>query len=88
MVLNLDQIVADVTGAIGAGGGAAEALQGRIEPITILESDQLSAAQKTVKWLKSLSFWPFVLGVALWAGAVYLAAGRRRRRFATSPGAW
>jgi putative oligomerization/nucleic acid binding protein len=78
VVLNLDQIVADVSGAIGAGGGAAEALQGRIEPITILKSDQLSTAQKAVKWLKALSFWPFILGVALWAGAVYLAAGRRR----------
>ena len=75
VVLNLDQIVTDVTGAIGAGEGAAGALQGRIEPITILKSDQLSTAQKIVKWLKALSFWPFVLGVALWAGAVYLAAG-------------
>jgi len=78
VVLNLDQVVADVSGAIGAGGGAAEALQGRIEPITILKSDQLSTAQKGVKWLKALSFWPFILGVLLWAGAVYLAAGRRR----------
>ena len=78
VVLNLDQIVADVSGAVGAGGGAAGALEGRIEPITILESDQLSTAQKAVKWLKALSFWPFILGVALWAAAVYLAAGRRR----------
>ena len=78
VVLNLDQIVTDVTGAIGAGEGAAGALQGRIEPITILKSDQLSTAQKIVKWLKTLSFWPFVLGVALWAGAVYLAPDRRR----------
>jgi Short C-terminal domain len=78
VVLNLDQIVTDVTGSIGAGEGAAGALQGRIEPITILESDQLSGAQKIVKWLKALSFWPFILGVGLWAGAVYLAAGRRR----------
>lgn len=78
VVLNLDQIVADVSGAIGAGGGAAEAIQGRIEPITILESDQLSTAQKAVKWLKALSFWPFILGIVLWAGAVYLAPDRRR----------
>ncbi len=79
VVLNLDQIVADVTGQIGAGESAAGALEGRIEPITILESDQLSAAQKAVKWLKALSFWPFILGIVLWAGAVYLAAGRRRQ---------
>jgi hypothetical protein len=80
VVLNLDQIVADVT---GAGGGATEALQDRIEPITILKSDQLSAAQKIVKFLKALSFWPFILGIALWAGAVYLAGGRRRRTIRT-----
>jgi hypothetical protein len=78
VVLNLDQIVADVTGSIGAGEGAAGALEGRIEPITILESDQLSAAQKVVKLLKALSFWPFIVGIALWAGAVYLAPDRRR----------
>jgi hypothetical protein len=78
VVLNLDQIVADVTGSVGAGEGAAGALEGRIEPITILESDQLSSAQKAVKFLKAVSFWPFILGGALWAGAVYLAAGRRR----------
>jgi Short C-terminal domain len=78
VVLNLDQIVANVTGRVGAGEGAATALEGHIQPIVLLESDQLSSAQKAVKWLKALSFWPFVLGVALWAGAVYLAPDRRR----------
>jgi len=78
VVLNLDQIVANVTGRVGAGEGAATALEGHIQPIVLLESDQLSSAQKAVKWLKALSFWPFILGVLLWAGAVYLAAGRRR----------
>jgi hypothetical protein len=78
VVLNLDQIVANITGRVGAGEGAATALEGHIQPIVLLESDQLSSAQKAVKWLKALSFWPFVLGVALWTGAVYLAPDRRR----------
>ena len=78
VVLNLDQIVANVTGRVGAGEGAATALEGHIQPIVLLESDQLSSAQKAVKWLKALSFWPFIVGILLWAGAVYLAAGRRR----------
>ena len=78
VVLNLDQIVANITGRVGAGEGAATALEGHIQPIVLLESDQLSSAQKAVKWLKALSFWPFIVGVLLWAGAVYLAAGRRR----------
>jgi hypothetical protein len=79
VVLNIDQLVADVTGQIGAGEGVANALQGRVEPIVILKSDQLSTAQNIVKVLKALSFWPLILGLALWAGAVYIAEGRRRR---------
>jgi hypothetical protein len=79
VVLNIDQLVADVTGQIGAGEGAANALQGRVEPIVILQSDQLSTAQKIVKVLKALSFWPLILALLLWAGAVYIAAGRRRQ---------
>ena len=79
VVLNLDQLVADVTGQIGAGEGAANALQGRVEPIVLLESDQLSTTQNIVKLLKALSFWPLIIGLALWAGAVYIAEGRRRR---------
>jgi Short C-terminal domain len=74
VVLNIDQLVADV-----AGSGAAGALEGRIQPIVILQSDQLSAAQKVVKVLKALSFWPLILGLLAWAGAVYVAAGRRRQ---------
>jgi len=78
VVLNLDQLIADVTGQIGVGGNAASALEGRVQPIVILESDQLSTAQKIVKWLKALSFWPLIFGLLFWAGAVYVAEGRRR----------
>jgi hypothetical protein len=74
VVLNVDQLVADV-----AGSGAAGALEGRVQPIVILQADQLSAAQKVVKVLKALSFWPLILGLLLWAGAVYWAGGRRRQ---------
>jgi hypothetical protein len=78
VVLDLDQLVADVAGRIGASESATETVQARVEPIVILRSDQLSTAQTAVKVLKALSFWPLLLGVVLWAGAVYLAAGRRR----------
>jgi Short C-terminal domain len=79
VTLNLDQLIADVTGQLGAGEGAASALEGRVEPIVIMESDQLDTAQNIVQLLKTLSFWPLIIGVLLWAGAVYIAAGRRRR---------
>jgi hypothetical protein len=75
VVLDLDQLVADVTGR----EGVTNALQGRVEPIVIMKSDQLSTAQSIVKLLKALSFWPLIVGLLLWAGAVYIAEGRRRR---------
>jgi hypothetical protein len=78
VVLDVDQIVENVAGRIGASESATETVQERVEPIVIMRSDQLSTAQTAVKALKALSFWPLILGVALWAGAVYLAAGRRR----------
>jgi hypothetical protein len=78
VVLDLDQIVEDVAGQIGAGAGATQTIQDRVEPIVIMRSDQLSTAQTAVNALHVLSFWPLILGLALWAGAVYLARGRRR----------
>jgi len=78
VVLDLDVLVADVAQRTGAGEGATEAVQGRVEPIVIMESDQLRTVQDVVRLVKALSFWPFLLGLALWAGAVYLAEGRRR----------
>jgi hypothetical protein len=83
VVLDLDQIVENVAGRIGASEGATETVQARVEPVVIMRSDQLSTAQTAVKVLKALSFWPLILGVALWAVAVYLAAGRRRETIRT-----
>jgi hypothetical protein len=83
VILDLDQIVENVAGRIGASETATETAQERVEPIVVMRSDQLSTAQTAVKALKALSFWPLILGVALWAGAVYLAAGRRRETIRT-----
>lgn len=78
VVLDLDQIVENVAGRIGVGEGATETVQERVEPVVIMRSDQLSIAQTAVEALKALSFWPFILALALWSGAVYLARDRRR----------
>ena len=72
VVLNVDQLVEDV-----AGSGAAGAVEGRVQPIVVLQADQLSTAQTAVKVLKALSFWPLIIGLLLWAGAVYWSARRR-----------
>ena len=78
VVLDVDAVVANISDRIGVGEGATQRVQDRVEPIVIMESDQLDAAQKAVNAIKWLSIWPFLLGLVLWGAAVYLAAGRRR----------
>jgi Short C-terminal domain len=78
VVLDLDELVANAADRVGAGEEATAAAQERVEPIVIMRSDELDTLQKAVRVIKALSFWPFLLGIGLWAGAVYLAAGRRR----------
>ena len=54
---------------------ARENAQGQI---VLLRSDQLSAIQKAVRWVKALSLFLLFLVLFLYALAVYLARGRRR----------
>jgi hypothetical protein len=46
--------------------------------ITIVESDQLETAQDLTRILDFLGLWLWVVPIALWAIAVWLAKGRRR----------
>jgi hypothetical protein len=46
--------------------------------ITIMESDQLGLAQDITQILKVVANWIWVLAILAWAGAVWLARGRRR----------
>ena len=46
--------------------------------ITIVESDQLERAQDLTRLLDFLGLWLWVVPIALWAIAVWLAEGRRR----------
>jgi hypothetical protein len=57
-------------------------LESRVPPgsarITILKSDELKAAQRGTRALRFVASWIWVLVLLLWAGAVWLARGRRR----------
>ena len=53
--------------------------------ITVLESDQLSAAQTAVKTIKALSWLVILLAIAVFAGAIWLARGRRRCCASSAP---
>ncbi len=46
--------------------------------IVILDSDQLGLAQDLTQWLKTVADWIWVLALAAWAAAIWLARGRRR----------
>ena len=76
--LNLAPIVANVASTLGVDPQAAAAKAQAIPPITVIKSNQLSATQTAVNWIRLLSIWPLLIGVILLAVAVYLAHGWRR----------
>jgi hypothetical protein len=43
-----------------------------------MEADQLETAQELTQLLKVLGMWLWLVPIALWAAAIWLAAGRRR----------
>jgi hypothetical protein len=78
VTLDLGEIVSE----LGSDLGISQSTLDRIPPdagvITVMRSDQLAAAQSAVKALRVLSAVLFVLVLALYALAVYLAHGERR----------
>ena len=77
VTLNLRTLVVNIGEELGFG----EELDARLPPdagqIVILESDQLEAAQKGVKAIKWMSWLVILIAFACFAGAVWLARGRR-----------
>jgi hypothetical protein len=47
--------------------------------VTILQSDDLEAAQNVTHWLEQIANFVWILAVAAWVGAIWLARGRRRK---------
>ena len=78
VTLDLSQLVSD----LGVQLGLPDAVRDRLPPdagvITVMSSDQLSAAQTAVKGVKKLSSWLLVLVLAMYGLAIYLARGARR----------
>ena len=77
VTLNLRTLVVNIGEELGFG----EELDARLPPdagqIVILESDQLEAAQNGVKAIKWMSWLVILVAFACFAGAVWLARGRR-----------
>ena len=77
--LNLRQIVADLTTRLGLPSGLAEKLPASVANVKVVSSDQLGLVRNLAKALHALAVWLTIIGIALYALAVFLAQGRRRR---------
>jgi hypothetical protein len=77
VTLHLRTLVVNIGNELGFG----EQLDARLPPdaggIVLLESDQLEAAQTGVKAIKWMSWLVIVIAFACYAGAIWLARGRR-----------
>jgi hypothetical protein len=77
VTLNLRTLVVNIGNELGFG----EELEARLPPdagqIVILQSDQLEAAQTGVKAIKWMSWLVLLIALACYAGAIWLARGRR-----------
>ena len=79
IVLNLSTAVRNLGEAVGIPESALDNLPDDVGQIIIAESDELATAQNFVKFLDFTSWFLFVVVVAMYIGAVYLAVGRRRQ---------
>jgi hypothetical protein len=82
VTLDVTELLKQIGAALGVPGDALNRLPADVGQITIMKSDQLNSAQKAVRLIKILSAWLLVLVVVLYALAIYLAHGRRRRTLA------
>jgi hypothetical protein len=79
VTLNLHTFVTELGKQIGLPEAALAKIPADAGVITLMKSDQLSAAQKGVRLLKLLSAFVLIAVLALYALAIYLARGARRR---------
>jgi len=78
VTVNLGELVAELGAQLGLPGKALAKLPPSTGVITVMRSDQLSAAQTGVRLIHVLSVWLLVLVLALYGVAIYLARGGRR----------
>jgi hypothetical protein len=78
VTLDVHQMIVEVGTELGLPQNALAQLPGTAGNITLMKSDQLSAAQTGVRTLKVLSVWLLVVVLFLYGLAIYLARGSRR----------
>jgi hypothetical protein len=78
VTLNLHQFVVEIGTELGIPQDALAKLPNKAGTITLMRSDQLSAAQAGVQAVRVLSAWLLVAVLALYGIAIWLARGARR----------
>jgi len=78
VTLNLHDLIAQVAAGTGLPAGVADKLPENLQQLEVLKSDKIEAAQKAIHTAKTLTIVLAVVAVLLMAGAVALAADRRR----------
>lgn len=78
VVLNLNNALTSVSSQIGVGSKLASQLPPDAGQITVMQSDQLSTAQKVAKLIRKLPIVLTLLVLILYALAIWLAGPRRR----------
>ena len=78
VTLDLHQLVVEIGTQLGISSSTLAKLPGKAGTITLLKSDQLSAAQAGVQAVRVASVWLLVLVLFLYGLAIYLARGARR----------
>jgi hypothetical protein len=78
VTINLHTVVTELAADLGLPGKVVQQLPADAGVITVMRSDQLSAAQTGFRAIKVLSAWLLVLVLAMFALAIYLARGARR----------
>ncbi len=88
VTLDLRELLLSLATTLGLPGTRIEQLPPDAGQVTVMQSDQLSAAQSAVRGIRVLSAWLLVLVVGMFALAVFLAKGERRETLRNVGFAW
>jgi putative oligomerization/nucleic acid binding protein len=78
VVLNLQPLVIQLGNRVAIVGNVAEQLGPDAGRVEIMQADQLETAQDLTRILKFLGMWLWLLPIALWAAALWIARDNRR----------
>jgi hypothetical protein len=78
VVLDLRPIVIQLGDQVAIIGNLAQKLPEDTGRIEIVDADRLELAQDVTRLFKAVAAWIWILPLALWAAAIWLARGRRR----------